>query len=397
MRPLAVIAAVVFLQLLVTGANFSTLHFYGSVLGANEALIGLLWFVLSGPRALLTPFWGSVSDRWGRKPVLVIGTLGTIAGSLLWAKGGNYWVLFASRLVDSLLSAQAGIAMAIVADTTPREKRAAWMGVMGSVVMLAFVIGPPVGAIVAEKSGFRVLGLGMAGLQALSLLLILVALPETRPVALAGTGRLHVPLLEADVWRRLLASPSALVILAVLCLLTGGYSHFNTAFPKAAEVWQGFGQRECGYAFALLGLLGAVVQGGLIRPLAPRVGERVLSVSGTAIMGVSFLLMAQGARGAGFLWWGAALLGIGGGFAIPVLNALLSRVVHDDDQGLVMGLAATATGLGRAIGPALAGALLHVGTELPFYSAVGLLGVAAMLATRAKAPPHGGPSAQTPA
>jgi len=376
--PLLVLCAVIFLQMVCVGSNFPTLNTFGEELGMPAALLGLLWAAFALPRAVATPFWGSLSDRWGRKPVMLLGSAGTLAGSVLWLLSDSWGMLVASRAVDALLSAQATIAFAIVADITPREKRSAGMGLLGGVVSLAIIIGAPAGALWAETFGFRSVGWLTGGLELASFLLVLFALPETKAkagsrggAALSGAGRV-------------LASPAVFWLLVSTFIFTAAYTPLNTALQKSTASWYDYTERHVGYAFALLGLASAIVQGGLVRRLAPRYGERTLAWAGMAMVGAAFTVMGA-IQNAAIFWTAVALVGTGIGFVMPSLTARLSHMVAEEDQGLAGGLSQTAQTLGRALGPVLGSLLfVHAGPSMPFFcgAAVAMLSALLLLPVR---------------
>ncbi|MEQ8819540.1 MAG: MFS transporter [Sumerlaeia bacterium] len=380
MPVLLTLALIVFLQLTCLGINFSTLAGYNDTLGGTAETLGLLWFALSGPRAVSAPFWGMVSDRWGRKPVMVIGTLAMMAGSVLWAAAGSVTLLIASRLVDSVLSGQSGVAQAIVADATPLEKRAAGMGAIGAAVSLAFTIGPLTGGLLGPGIGYAQLGWIMFALQGAALLLILLALPETLPEPLRQS-RSATPrrdLFNRETWSGLFSNRQAVWVLALSIVLTVGYTHFMSAYPLAIETWFGLGEADAtktlGYAFAVVGLASAIAQGGLLRPLIPRLGEKRLILAGV-------IIMAAGMGGIAFLtanltqsYIAIAIMSLGAGLALPTLTALLSQLVRNEDQGTIMGISQSAQTLGRGLGPWMATSLFAAfGAVVPFLSAVVLI------------------------
>jgi len=365
MSPLVLVSFSVFLQLLCVGATFTTLEAYNASLGGSEAMLGALWLALSLPRGLLSPFWGGLSDRVGRRPILVVGAIATIAGSLCWAfAGGAWWMLLASRLVDSIFSAQAPVAMSVVADVTPPERRSAGMGFVGAMVGLAFSIGPLMG-VASEWIGLANLGFAMAACQAGSLALVLM-LPETRPADARKDAPL-VPVLHAPSRQRALAHPAALPLLAVAFLMTASYGHFFSAFPLAAGLWYGWGVRETGVGFALFGFASVVAQGALVRPLVPRLGERALLLAGLPTMAAGFGVAALSPAPA-LLYVAIVLIAVGGGLAAPCVQGWLSRTAGPRDQGLLSGFSQTAQTVGRGLGPFLASLLFAAGAPWPFVA-----------------------------
>jgi MFS family permease len=376
LRPILIVSLALLFQIMTVGMTFPTLNSFGASLGGTPLLAGLLWFFSAVPRALMTPFWGGLSDRMGRRPVFIIGALGTIAGSLLWARASSYEMLLASRFVDSVLSGQAALAFAVVADSLPRERHAAGMGMMGAVVSLGFIIGPLAGGILSTHMALADLGYVMGALQLVSLLLLLFALPETAKSRTTDAHWLTESPLHPASWRRLRALPAVPIILVSFFLLTTGYTHFNTAFQFSGEVWHGFDERKTSYGFALLGLLSAIVQGGLIRPLVPRFGERRIAFAGGILLAAGFVVMALGEVSLGVLYAGLVLAGVGIGLAMPTMSALISRATPDESQGLAQGFSQMAQSVGRGVGPVLGGAFFSYGPAVPFVTAAVLLALA---------------------
>lgn len=341
------LAPFVFLQLMVVGANLSTLERYNDFLGGGAADLALLWLAYMVPRAILTPAWAALSDRIGRRPVILIGGVGQVAASILYALGGGWGMLFASRLLDSLTSAHGAIAHSIVADSTPPEKRSAGLGMLGALVSLAFIAGPILGALTAQHLGFAALGWGFAAAQIASLAYYALAIPETapkwKPRAISNA---------AKAWTPRLPGRSVRILLAISVLASAGTFSFYSAMPLATVQWFGWGALEAGKAFAVLGFVGALAQGGLVRPLASRFGEKPLIIAGLAIAATGLAVGTLASIAA--VWTATVLVALGGGLLTPSLGGLLSRSVDSSRQGLAMGLYQSTQTLGRGVGPALA-------------------------------------------
>ena len=380
-RVLIVISLIVFLEILCLGATVSTIEAYSEFLGGSALMLGLLWAATSGPKAISTPVWASLSDRWGRRPVLIIGTIGTILGSLLWGVGRSVGIVLAGRLAIGLLSSQAALAHAVVADATPVDKRAAGMGLLGAVFSLGFTIGPLGGALAAKYWSFEALGYMMAGLQGIALLLIIFALPETLPRRDA-VAHIRIPILSGEVWRRVLGQTAIAGLLGASVIATLGYSEFFTAMPLATKEWFDFDVMAVGKVFAVLGLAGAIAQGGLIRPMVKRMGERAVALTGLALVAAGYAWMAVGPAIGGF-WTASILIGLGAGLAAPSITGLLSRSTSAEDQGTVLGLNQALMGIGRSAGFVLGSVLFaHIAHWVPFTVAVVILiGGCALLAS----------------
>lgn len=385
----AVLCLIVFLQLLTMASQFTTLNRFGIELGADAAMVGWLWAAYAFPRAISGPLLSGWSDRIGRRPLMLMGGVATVAASLLWAMSTSFPMLLASRALDSLLSAQAILAFAIVADITPPERRAARMGLMGAMVSLAFILGPAMGAIVGARLGLPALGMVNAALQIVAVAITLVWLDETLP-ALKGMARLSAEALSVQA-RDTIAAPASVVgpsvwarvaVVGTLLVLTVGYTQFNTAFELSSAAWFGFGEKELTIGWIILGVTGALSQGGLLRVLSPRIGEAATAAIGAALATVGFAAMATGWSPA-WLFGGTVVLGLGGAMGTAALTALLSRHTSDRRQGLVLGLGQTAQQLGRGAGPVLgAYAFATFGPAMPFVLAAIICG-ACVIATAA--------------
>ncbi|MCB2153693.1 MFS transporter [bacterium] len=395
-RVLIVISLIVFLEILCLGATVSTIEEYSDFLGGTALMLGLLWAATSGPKAISTPLWASLSDRWGRRPVLVIGTIGTILGSLMWGIGRHVGIVLAGRLAIGLLSSQAALAHAVVADATPEDKRAAGMGLLGAVFSVGFTIGPLGGALIAKYWSFHALGYIMAGLQGIALLLIIFALPETLPRR-EEHARIRIPILSGEVWRSVLGQSAVAGLLGASVIATLGYSEFFTAMPLAAGEWFDYDVMAVGKVFAVLGLVGAIAQGGLIRPLVKRIGERAVAIGGLMLVAAGYVWMAAG-PGLGGFWISSILIGLGGGLATPSITGLLSRTGSSGDQGTILGMNQALMGIGRSAGFVIGSVLfVRVAHWVPFTVAATCLAGGCLLLAALKLKPTPAATAGEPA
>ncbi|MFO0840086.1 MAG: MFS transporter [Phycisphaerae bacterium] len=364
MPPTLLAAMIVLLEGLSFGLTLPVLPEFCTALGGTASTAGLLFALVSGPKVFTNPMFGGLSDRIGRRPVLAINTLGTLAGSIAWAASRNLSMLAISRLVTGVFSAQAGLAQAIVADKTSPQRRAAAMGMLGAAFGIAFSLGPAVGGWVAHHYSNATVGWICASMQIISLCVIAFVLPESRPreerLAHAQSGANRSA-------RELFGEPNVLVLLIVTAAMTLGTSHLISTFSLVGRDCYAFSVEMSGYAFGTLGLVGIIVQGGLIRPMSARFGERAVAQAGLAILAVGLLLVAMQAPAWSF-WLAASLVGLGSALAVPCLSSLLSRCVGKADQGGINGLSQSALAIGRAGGNAMGGGLYHHGGVSVCYS-----------------------------
>ncbi len=361
----ALVFLTVFLDLVGFGIVIPLLPFYVQSMGGTEVTVGVLLGAFSFTQLLATPILGQRSDRFGRRPVILL-SLGVNAFAMgLFALASYHHLLpllFASRILAGATSGNIAACQACLVDLTTSETRARAMGRIGAGIGLGLVVGPFIGGLLSEW-GAWVPPLVAGGLALLGTLGVLVALPETHPPEARSrskpTSRLAV--------LRSSPRPRALVLVLLLFFLVFlAMTSLQVAFALLAQERLGWSSRQVGYVFALLGGLGLVIQGGLIGPLSKAVGEVRLLVIGALLLASGMLGVSLAGRP--FTLVGAvALLGTGLGFVQPLLSSLASQVANPSQQGLTLGLAQSSGGLARTVGPVASGALYSsIGSSAPF-------------------------------
>ncbi len=366
-RRLAVVFTIVFIDLLGFGIVLPLLPTYAATFRVSPAAIGFLVTSFSLLQLAAVPAWGSLSDRIGRRPVLIVGLVGSTASYLLFAFAASYWALLVSRIVAGAMGATVGVAQAYLADVTTPERRAHAMGLLGAAFALGFIVGPALGGALSTHS-YAAAGLVAAILCAANALAALAWLPET-PRREGAHARPRVPL-----------GPLAAPLLASF-LLTAAFAVIHVTLPLFGQQVLRDTTAEMGVLFAYMGVVSAVVQGGLVGRLAGRVGERQLAVAGGLLLAVG-LALVPAATGHLLLYAALAALTAGSALATPSVYAVVSRRVAPSQQGAALGLAQTASTLGRIVGPMAAGLLIGLsGLGAPFWAGAGfaLLGMVAAL------------------
>jgi MFS family permease len=360
----------VFLDLLGFGLVIPLLTFYAEAHGAKPMAVTGLMAVYSGMQFLCAPAWGRLSDRIGRRPVL-LWSIGATAVCLAgFALAPSLPFLFLFRALHGAATANIGTAQAALADLTAPEHRARAMGLIGAAFGLGFTAGPALGGLLAQY-GLSVPIWVAAALSALNFALAAAWLGETRPPASRPSERSITPSAVLAVLRRPVVGP----FVAVTGLLTMSFALMESTFTLFAERAFGLGPTDVGWLFGAAGLTTIVVQGGLVRRLVPRFGERRLVPVGLVVLASALLVLPYAVPGPA-LWTVFAGMSLGQGLASPSLAALISREAGDE-QGFVLGVNQSMAALGRVLGPALGGALFDpVGPTSPFLAAAGLLWVA---------------------
>ena len=387
-RIYAVVVLTLFLDMLGFGILIPVQPFYAESFGASPAVATLLGTSYSGMQFLFAPFWGRLSDRVGRRPVVLVSIAMAAAAFLLFGFATSLPMLFAARMLAGFGNANIGTVQAIVADVTAGEDRAKGMGLVGAAIGLGFVFGPVVGALVS-RWGLNAPAFVSAALAAVNLVLAYKLLPETRVVGAASAAKkLHV---DVGALRRAAAWPNVPQLLALSLFVITGFAmmEFSLGFfiertwvkeavGATGEVGRAAHTRAAhltGWLLFAVGIASAIVQGGLIGRLNKALGERVLIRAGISITAAAFLLIpVVGATGSFPLMFPVAILiAIGSGLAQPSVNSFLSRSVDADAQGAVLGLGQSFQALGRVFGPAMSGVLFERAVGLPFQVGAALL------------------------
>jgi multidrug resistance protein len=365
-RPLFIIFLTIFVNLIGFGIIIPLLPFYAETFGASPVAIGLLFAVFSICQLVAAPILGDLSDRYGRRPVLIFSLAGTVVSFVMLASAHSLAMLFAARVVDGLSGGNISTARAYVADITEPKNRARAYGLIGAAFGLGFILGPALSGMLAPIS-YTAPVWTAAALTFVATAVAWIWLPETVHRAHAGTGmplRYLPELLQRAGLRRMLA-----IDFVYWC----AFAVFQTTFALFAARRFGFNVSQTGYFFAAFGVLGAVVQGGLIRPIVQRIGDTNTFRLGLVCAAVG-LVASTMASSVTMLAVALVPLALGIGFGHPTVASLVSRTARGDEQGRVQGTASALESLGRTIGPVWGNASLeHLGAPMPFVSAAGLL------------------------
>ncbi len=361
-RPLLIIFLTIFVNLIGFGIIIPLLPFYAETFGASPLIIGLLFAIFSLCQLLAAPALGDLSDRYGRRPVLVFSLAGTVASFVMLALAHSLTMLFLARIVDGLSGGNISTARAYVADVTEPKDRARAYGLIGAAFGLGFIIGPAISGVLAKVSYTAPIW-AAAALTLVAAAMAWLWLPETVHRAQAGTGnpfRYLPELLRRPILRR---------VLVIDFVYWFAFAIFQTTFALFTANRFGFDAPQTGYFFAAFGVLGAVVQGGLIRPVVRRLGDKSTFMLGLAFAAAGLVLSALTHSVAIFA---ATLvpLALGIGLGHPTVSSMVSRAGHGDEQGRVQGAASAIESLGRTLGPVWGNASLQrYGEGTPYVSA----------------------------
>lgn len=370
MSPLVIIFLTVFIDLLGFGIIIPLLPFYAESFGASAFTIGLLGTSFSLMQFVFSPIWGRWSDKIGRKPIIMLGLMGSCLSYLALALATSLPMIFFARIIGGIAGANIPTAQAYIADVTTPENRARGMGMVGAAFGLGFIFGPAIGGVLSRISPEAPMWFASA-LCLGNFTAAWFLLPESRRVSSATRtlGRL-------EAFKHALTKPALVLLLALYFLVTAAFSGFEATFALFSEARYGFTAASIGFLFAFIGVVLATIQGVLVHKVVKRVGE-------ARLIPAAIFCIALGIGMVPFAWSVPTLLvalfvlAVGMGFNNPSLTSMVSRLSDANDQGGTLGLASSLASLGRVVGPAWGGFLYDAyGMTTPYLSASGLMLVA---------------------
>ncbi len=396
---LGVIFGVVFIDLLGFGVLIPQLGVYAVEFKANAFEVGLIASVFSLMQLLCAPLWGRLSDRVGRRPVLLTTLLGGFAAYLLFAFTHQLWMLALSRVVAGIAGANISTAQAYVANVTSPENRAKAMGMIGAAFGIGFVLGPAVGGFLGSAGGNLYIGLFCAGLTLLNFLLALVRLPESldreHPSHRERQGALSLP--------ARFKLPGIGILLVLVLIVTTAFAQVEGTFsmyllvrylsPDAHVELSLFDLQahvpkevlnsaslKVGWLFTEIGVVGSIIQGGLIGRLKNAFGEANLIRSGLVLWGLGVATLPLMPT-YGWTFAPTAVMAMGSALVNPSMTALVSLRAPPGRSGEILGTYQSFSAMGRILGPSLGGLwFATLGSHTPFFIGGAMLLVAAMVA-----------------
>jgi multidrug resistance protein len=329
---------------------------YAERFGANGLQVGLMFASFSIAQMVFAPILGRISDKVGRKPVIVFSLIGTAIGSFVTGAAGALWVLFLGRILDGASGASVAVAQGSVADIAPPEQRARLMGMMGAAFGVGFVVGPALGGL-AALGGPHVPFYLAGTIAAVNAVAAMIRLPETKP------DTSHI----TEKHQRGSALSPALKRFALVGFLSMlGFAGFEATFSIWGQKQFGFTEGSASIVFVFVGVTLVAVQGGLIGSLTEKLGSRKLLRIGLSLVAVGLLLLGVTTTWP-LLFVALFLLSLGQGISGPSGGALVAELAPVERRGEAIGYQQSTAAFGRVAGPVMAGALFdHVGISAPF-------------------------------
>ena len=343
---------------------FPLLPIYAKQFQASSITIGLLASSFALTQLLFSPFWGMLSDRFGRKPIMLTGLLGLTLSFLVFALTTNLITLFLSRFIQGFFSgAVMPSARAYVADVTTKDERIKAMGKIGASIALGIILGPAIGGFLAQDSiAFPFFTAAMV--TALNFALVFFFLPESLKEKRVYKIAIRLAWVALPrIWKGLQGSLAPLFLLAFVLSFVLSNNQVNVPLLGTEKFSLGTG--TIGIGFAIMGLVSATTQFFLLSRITNIIGQHKTVASGLILMSLSFVAMPFLPNSVSLFYLAMALAGLGSAVARPVITALITKETTEP-QGITMGTSSAFEGLGRLLGPLLGGFLFMFGHQVPF-------------------------------
>jgi len=374
--PLAIIFLTVFIDLVGFGIVLPLLPYYAESFKASSLMIGMLSTSYSLMQFLFTPIWGRLSDRYGRRPMILLSLGGSCIGFLIFGLAGTLTSLFIGRMVAGIAGAIIPTTNAYIADVTTPEGRAKGMGMVGAAFGLGFILGPAIGGLLAPYGYDKpvLLASAMAGLN---LVFAWFKLPES--LTDENRHRAQSRRFDLKTLGNALSHPRIAPLLVMYLVVVFAFSNMEATFGLLNEHRYGLSARQTGYLFTLIGFLMSVMQGVLLGRLVRRLGEKRLIMLGTfsMIFGLGLMPFTPNIPVYCLI---LTLVSFGAGINNPSITALISKSSGVDEQGGIMGIAQSVASLGRILGPTWGGYVFDAfGIGWPFVTAGMFMAIAFIL------------------
>ncbi|MCF8241220.1 MAG: MFS transporter [Melioribacteraceae bacterium] len=364
---LSVIFLTVFIDLLGFGILIPILPTFASKqLGISDFGIGAVVAIYSLMQFLFNPVLGKISDRIGRRPIILISLLTTAVSYLIFSISSSFLILFLSRLLAGLGGSNIGVAQAYIADITPKEQRSKGMGLIGAAFGLGFVFGPMIGGFLSKFS-YAYAGYGAAAFSFMAFLFTVFFLPESLKEKKTDT-KISIKLFDTKFVIETIKHPSVGVLIILFFIIVFSMANIYGTFAILGYKVYHFTDQQTGYLFGIIGIIGALVQGGLIRYISKKFEDTFLITVGTFLMmiGLGLIPFGQNFTGVAIV---VSILALGTGLLQPTILSMISKYAPDKEQGAILGLNQSFASFARVLGPLWGGfSYDFLGYQAPFLT-----------------------------
>ncbi len=370
-KQLLTIFLIIFIDLLGFGLIIPIVPFYLQDFLDDPNTIGqaiaLLITAAAAMQFIFNPIWGRLSDRIGRRPILLWSMAGMAVSHAFFALAPTLPLLFLSRIMTGIFAATVPTAMAYISDVTTEEERAKGMGLVGAAFGLGFILGPAAGGILADIGGFKLPLFGASALSLVALVLAYFTLHET--VDTSNSAQRDYRRFNLSNLARALRHPTLGILFLIFFIVNLAFSNLETVFALYIDKVFNYTTKEAGYFFAMIGLISATVQGVFIGRFSKKFGEKKLIIGSLLLLGLSFILLPIFKQVVFFTIF-MAFIAFSLGLHNPSVTSLISKNATKEEQGGVLGINQSFSALGRILGPLWAGFFFdHFGVGIPFLTA----------------------------
>ncbi len=379
-RQLSLLFLAIFIDLVGFGMVIPILPFAAERFGADGFMLGIFVASFSLMQFLFSPIWGTLSDKIGRRPVILTGLLGGSVSFLVFGLSQNLELLFISRILSGIFTAATlPTVQAYIADLTEEKDRARGFGFINMAFGLGFIFGPAIGGLLSSN-GFLFPALVASALSFVNFIGALIWLPESYTSEKRAKGVVHKrKILDIKELNWAVRHPEVGTLILVFAIVSFGFSALEATYALYGERIAGLTAQSIGIIFAMVGTIVIIVQGGLIGPIVKRIGEKKTLLFGLAFMTSGYIAITF-ARDFYSLMALTSLISIGNSLTFPTATALISMRSGKHEQGKMMGINQSASSLARVIGPIWGGFLFIQSIRWPFYSAAFFIFIALLLA-----------------
>jgi multidrug resistance protein len=332
----------------------------------DETTIGIVLAAYSFMQFIFNPLFGKLSDKYGRKPIITFCLLLNAIGYVIFAFTHSFELLIISRIVGGIGGSSVSVAMAYIADITTKENRAHGMGLIGAAFGLGFVFGPLIGGLLA-KYGYAVVGFGSAVFSFIAFLTTIFFLPESN-VNIQKSKEAVRKILDISALKKVFTHPSVGVLIILFFIQTFAMANIYGTFALIGYEHYHFTDMQNGLMYGILGLVSAIVQGGLLKFISKYMDQKKLIKLGSVTMMLGLALIPYGINFAGLALI-ISLLSFGSGILQPTILSMISTIAPDTEQGITLGTNQSMSSLARVLGPFWGGfAFQYLGYQWPFLT-----------------------------
>ncbi|MFH0735073.1 MAG: MFS transporter [bacterium] len=378
---LSIIFGTVFIDLLGFGILIPILPIFASKqLHISDFQIGMIVAIFSLVQFLFNPILGKVSDKIGRRPIIVITLLITSVSYIMFSFAHTFWMLFLSRLLAGFGGSNIGVAQAYIADITSKEERAKGMGMIGAAFGLGFLFGPMIGGFLSQY-GYEYASYGSAAFSFIAFVFAFFFLPESKKILTEKTD-MNYKIIDFRFAKETLKHPTIGLLIFVFFLLVFSMANIYGTFPLIGSKFYHFSNKDIIYLYVIMGLMGAIIQGGLMRYLTQKISEVKLVMFGMVCLTIGLGLIPYGINYTGVVV-AIIILSIGNGILQPVVISMISKYSPEHNQGETLGFSQSLSALGRVFGPLWGGfAYDFIGYQAPFLTGCVISFIALLLGAK---------------